>query len=111
MRTSGPWGIDRTHAREHTRDSAAVIGPQQERADDMGEKGNITSGELAAGGGAVMASAGTHATAVFQDAGESIKDKILDKGADAGITGAQEKWRARKESDDTSAPEAEGPAT
>jgi hypothetical protein len=63
----------------------------------MGEKGNLTSSELAAGSGAVLAGAGTQVSAVFQDAGESIKDKIIDKGADAGIAGAQEKWRSRKD--------------
>ena len=64
----------------------------------MGEKGNITSAELAgSGAGAVVAGAGTQVTAVFQDAGETIKDKIIDKGADAGIAGAQEKWRARQD--------------
>jgi hypothetical protein len=77
----------------------------------MGEKGNITSDELAAGGGAVMAGAGTQVTAVFQDAGQTIKDKIIDKGADAGIAGAQEKWRARNDSGDSGEPEAGGPVS
>lgn len=62
----------------------------------MGEKGNITSEELAAGGGAVVAGAGTQVTAVFRETGETLKDKVIDKGADAGISGAQERWRSRK---------------
>lgn len=64
----------------------------------MGEKGNITSEELAtaaasSGLGAVVAGAGTQVTAVFEDAGSTVKDKVLDKGADAGIAAAQERWR------------------
>lgn len=66
----------------------------------MGEKGNITSEELAAGSGAVVAGAGTQVTAVFRDAGDSLKDKIIDKGADAGIAGAQERWRSRQDGRD-----------
>lgn len=69
------------------------------RGKPMGEKGNITSDELAAGGGAVVAGVGTQVTAVFSEAGETIKDKVIDKGADAGIAGAQEQWRARKAGD------------
>lgn len=65
----------------------------------MGEKGNITSEELAAGGGAVLAGAGTQVSAVFREAGETIRDKVIDKGADAGIAGAQERWRSRKDED------------
>ena len=69
----------------------------------MGEKGNITSEELAAatasastgGLGAVVAGAGTTVTAVFEEAGSTVKDKVLDKGTDAGIAAAQERWRAR----------------
>lgn len=67
----------------------------------MGEKGNITSEELAAGGGAVLAGAGTHVSAVFREAGETITDKVIDKGADAGIAGAQERWRARRDEETT----------
>jgi hypothetical protein len=66
----------------------------------MGEKGNITSSELAGGAGAVVAGAGTQVTAVFQDAGEALKDKVLDKGLDAGIVGAQEKYRNRHDGKD-----------
>lgn len=76
----------------------------------MGEKGNITSAELAGaagGAGAVIAGTGTQVTAVFEDASETLKDKIIDKGADAGIAGAQEKWRSRKGED----PDGAGPAT
>src|SRR4051794_28869315 len=62
----------------------------------MGEKGNLTSGELASGGGAVLAGAGTQVTAVFQDAADSLKSKVIDKSVDAGIAGAQEKWTTRK---------------
>ena len=62
----------------------------------MGEKGNISSDELiAAGSGAVVAGAGTQVTAVFEEAGATIKDKVLDKGADAGLTAATEKWQHR----------------
>lgn len=75
----------------------------------MGEKGNITSEELAAvtstGGGAVVAGAGTAVTAVFEDAASSVKDKVIDKGTDAGITSAQEAWK-RKHPDETG-PQAE----
>ena len=70
----------------------------------MGEKGNITSEELAAvtsaGGGAVVAGAGTAVTAVFEDAASSIKDKVIDKGTDAGITTAEGAWK-RRHPDDT----------
>ena len=63
----------------------------------MGEKGNITSDELvtaASGGvGAVIAGTGTTVTAVFEDAGGTLKDKVIDKGADAGIAAAEERWR------------------
>lgn len=70
----------------------------------MGEKGNITSEELAAatasatagGVGAVVAGAGTAVTAVFEEAGTTLKDKVIDKGSDAGIAVAQESWRARR---------------
>lgn len=63
----------------------------------MGEKGNVTSEELVAGGGAVTAAAGTRVTAVFEEAGETLRDKVIDKGADAGIAGATERWRERRE--------------
>jgi hypothetical protein len=72
----------------------------------MGEKGNITSSELAGGAGAVVASAGTQVTAVFQDAGEALKDKVIDKGLDAGIVGAQEKLRSRGQDDEPENPPA-----
>ncbi len=63
----------------------------------MGEKGNITSDELvAAGSGAVVAGAGTQVTAVFEEAAGTIKDKVLDKGADAGLAAATEKWQQRR---------------
>jgi hypothetical protein len=62
----------------------------------MGEKGNISSDELiAAGSGAVVAGAGTQVTAVFEEAADTIRDKVLDKGADAGIGAATEKWKQR----------------
>ena len=57
----------------------------------MGEKGNVTSEELVsatAGVGAVVAGTGTQVTAVFQDAAEDIKDKVVDKASDAGIGAA-----------------------
>jgi len=38
---------------------------------------------------------------------ETLKDKIIDKGADAGIAGAQEKWRSRNDED----PGGAGPAS
>ena len=69
----------------------------------MGEKGNITSAELAGAGGAgaVIAGAGTQVTAVFQDAGEALKDKVIDKGLDAGIAGAAGRMRPREEKEGT----------
>jgi len=69
----------------------------------MGEKGNISSQELVAGAtgvGAVVATAGTQVTAIVESAGETVKDKIIDKGADAGIAAAGEKWK-RRSADDT----------
>ena len=63
----------------------------------MGEKGNISSEELvAAGSGAVVAGAGTQVTAVFEEAADTIRDKVLDKGADAGIAAAGDKWQQRR---------------
>jgi hypothetical protein len=63
----------------------------------MGEKGNISSEELlTAGSGAVVAGAGTQVTAVFEEAAGTIKDKVLDKGADAGIAVATETWQQRR---------------
>ncbi len=44
-----------------------------------------------------MAGAGTQVTAVFEEAGGALKDKIIDKGADAGIAAATEKWEARRD--------------
>lgn len=75
----------------------------------MGEKGNITSDELAAGGGAVTAGVGTQVTAVFREAGDTLKDKIIDKGADAGIAGAQAKWSSRKDTHDADPEGTPGP--
>lgn len=51
----------------------------------MGEKGNITSEELAAsaGGVGVLATGTTHVTAVLQDTGEKLRDTLIDKGAGA----------------------------
>jgi len=75
----------------------------------MGEKGNISSEELvAAGSGAVVAGAGTQVTAVFEEAAGTIKDKVLDKGADAGIAAAGEKWQQRRAdgSEDPAGPQA-----
>ena len=63
----------------------------------MGEKGNISSEELlTAGSGAVVAGAGTQVTAVFEEAAGAIKDKVLDKGADAGIAAATQTWQQRR---------------
>ena len=73
----------------------------------MGEKGNVTSEELVsatAGVGAVVAGAGTQVTAVFQDAAEDLKDKVVDKAADAGIGAATEKWKQRDGDTDPSEP-------
>lgn len=71
----------------------------------MGEKGNITSDELAAsvtrGSGTVVAGVGTQVTAVFEEVGETVKDKLIDKGADAGIELATE--RLHKHQDDEGA--------
>ena len=76
----------------------------------MGEKGNVSSDELlAAGTGAVVAGAGTQVTAVFEQAADTIKDKVLDKGADAGIVAATEKWKQRNGgSEDPAGPSASG---
>ena len=67
----------------------------------MGEKGNITSAELAAAAESgvthsVIAGAGTSVTAIVTETGETLKDKIIDKGTDAGIAGASEAWRTRR---------------
>jgi len=71
----------------------------------MGEKGNLTSEELLAvtssatepsGMGAVVAGAGTTVTAVFQETAGSLKDKVVDKGLDAGITEAQQRLKERR---------------
>jgi len=73
----------------------------------MGEKGNVTSEELVsatAGVGAVVAGAGTQVTAVFQDAAGGVKDKVVDKAADAGIGAATEKWKQRNANTDPSEP-------
>lgn len=66
----------------------------------MGEKGNLTSAELAAAAEAgvthsVIAGAGTAVTAIVTETGDTLKDKIIDKGTDAGIAGATEAWRSR----------------
>ncbi len=53
-----------------------------------------------------MAGAGTQVTAVFQDAAETLKDKVVDKGIDAGIVGAQEKLRSRGQDDEPENPPA-----
>lgn len=82
----------------------------------MGEKGNITSDELAAvasataesgGAGAVIAGAGTTVTAVFEESASTVRDKVIDKTADAGISTAQESWRSRspRSVDDEADPE------
>ena len=77
----------------------------------MGEKGNVSSDELlAAGTGAVVAGAGTQVTAVFEEAVDTVQDKVLDKGADAGIATATEKWKQRNGggSDDPTGPSTSG---
>ena len=76
----------------------------------MGEKGNVSSDELlAVGSGAVVAGAGTQVTAVFEEAADTIKDKIVDKGADAGIATATEKWKQRNGgADDPAGPSTSG---
>ena len=81
----------------------------------MGEKGNITSAELAAAAEAgvthsVIAGAGTSVTAIVTDAGDSLKDKIIDKGTDAGIAGATEAWRSHREADASQADTSPGAA-
>ena len=71
----------------------------------MGEKGNISSDELvAAGSGAVIAGAGTQVTAVFEETADTIKDKVLDKGTDAGIASATEKWQQHRGTADDAGP-------
>ncbi len=77
----------------------------------MGEKGNLASSELvAAGSGAVVAGAGTQVTAVFEEAAETLKDKVLDKGADAGIDAATEKWKQRGEGESDAPSGTTGPS-
>lgn len=76
----------------------------------MGEKGNLTSAELAAAAEAgvthsVIAGAGTTVTAIVTETGDTLKDKIIDKGTDAGIAGATEAWRSRHGSDPSAADE------
>jgi hypothetical protein len=75
-----------------------------------GEKGNVSSEELlAAGTGAVVAGSGTQITAVFEEAADTFKDKVVDKGADAGIASATEKWKQRNGgSDDPAGPSTSG---
>jgi hypothetical protein len=65
----------------------------------MGEKGNVTSEELAAaaGGVGVLATGTTHVTAVLQDTGEKLRDALVDKGADAVIETSTERLRGAKE--------------
>ena len=43
---------------------------------------------------------------MFQDAAETLKDKVVDKGIDAGIVGAQEKLRSRGQDDEPENPSA-----
>jgi len=71
----------------------------------MGEKGNVTADELASaasaaaaaeGLGAVVAGAGTTVTAVFEETGETLKDKLIDKGTDAAIGHAQTRYEERR---------------
>ncbi len=50
--------------------------------------------------GAVVATAGTQVTAIVEQAKDTVTDKVLDKGADAGIAAAGEKWRQRHASDE-----------
>lgn len=74
----------------------------------MGEKGNLTSTELAAAAEAgvthsVIAGAGTTVTAIVTETGDTLKDKIIDKGTDVGIAGATEAWRSRHGSDPSAA--------
>ena len=73
----------------------------------MGEKGNITSEELvsaASGMGAVVAGAGTQVTAVFEEAGGKLRDTVIDKGADAGIASAADKWKQHRASGESDPP-------
>ena len=64
---------------------------------------------LAAGTGAVVAGTGTQVTAVFEEAADTVKDKVIDKGADAGIVSATEKWKQRNgEPDDSAGPSTSG---
>jgi len=73
----------------------------------MGEKGNISSDELmAAGSGAVIAASGTQVTAIFEEAADTLKDKVIDKGADASIAVATDKWQQRKSDPGPSEPPA-----
>lgn len=79
-----------------------------ERNGLVGEKGNLTSAELAAAAEAgvthsVIAGAGTTVTAIVTETGDTLKDKVIDKGTDAGIAGATEAWRSRRGSDPSAA--------
>ncbi|HNM98729.1 MAG TPA: hypothetical protein PKK40_12345 [Marmoricola sp.] len=60
----------------------------------MGEKGNITSEELAAAGAGAVS-----VTTVISDTADTLKDKVIDKTADASIEAAKEKWQARHQGD------------
>lgn len=59
----------------------------------MGEKGNLTSEELAAQTGLVASA--------LTSAGETIRDKVIDKGLDAGIDTARDRTRHNPEPDST----------
>ena len=84
----------------------------------MGEKGNITSDELAAaasasaesgGVGAVIAGAGTTGPAGFGDTGATVRGEVVDQAADAGIATAQESWRSRHPEGETNPESTEQP--
>ena len=59
----------------------------------MGEKGNLTSAELAAGSVGV----GGVVVTALSDVGGTIRDKVIDKTADAGIDAAREHLQHRRD--------------
>jgi len=66
----------------------------------MGEKGNITSAELlttATGVGAAVSGSGSAVGSAVEGVAGRFADTAIDKGADAGMTAAGEKWKEHRE--------------
>jgi hypothetical protein len=71
------------------------------REEVMGEKGNITSEELAA----ATAGASSGVASLLTEGGNSIKSTIMDKATDAAVESARERMGRRGEAtDDSSTP-------